>query len=266
MKGVIIMKKGLLTKIATLGLALVMAISPITASAAEKKVVSREDYDTYCTKLNDKYEGDEYWEYQDEEICAMMDKEHLAYIKSLNGCFQPDGRKIYTVLNDSKKTFTKTGKYSVVVGGTSAKKDQGYVVFKAPATGTYKFTFVANKNTVGDAIFIESEYTQRKYKYEGTLKNGPLTYYKHGKKSTKPNCAALLLADGESYASVPLHGGIGDLSGSYISKMQKVYATMKLAKGESIAFVMRSPSAAYNEEVYEAYNFVGANVDIKKIK
>lgn len=260
------MRKGLLTKIATLGLALVMAISPITASAAEKKVVSREDYDTYCTKLNDKYEGDEYWEYQDEEICAMMDKEHLAYIKSLNGCFQPDGRKIYTVLNNSKKTFTKTGKYSVVVGGTSAKKDQGYVVFKAPATGTYKFTFVANKNTVGDAICIEPCNTQRKYKYDDGFNYCKLTYYMHGKKTTKPLCASLLLADGESYASVPLHGGIGDLSDGYVSKMQKVYVTKKLAKGETFSFEMRSPSAAYNEEVYEAYNFVGANVDIEKIK
>ena len=257
------MKKGLLTKIATLGLALVMAISPVTASAAEKKVVSRKDYDNQLRSIRDRYE--DIWDESD-ECYDKLNSDTLAYVKTLNGCFQPDGRKIYTVLNNSKKTFTKTGKYSVVVGGTSAKKDQGYVVFKAPATGTYKFTFVANKNTVGDAIFIESEYTQRKYKYEGTLKNGPLTYYKHGKKSTKPNCAALLLADGESYASVPLHGGIGDLSGSYISKMQKVYATMKLAKGESIAFVMRSPSAAYNEEVYEAYNFVGANVDIEKIK
>lgn len=256
------MKKGLLTKIATLGLALVMAISPITASAAEKKVVSRKDYDNQLRSIRDRYE--DIWDESD-ECYDKLNSDTLAYVKTLNGCFQPDGRKIYTVLNDSKKTFTKTGKYSVVVGGTSAKKDDGTIVFKAPATGTYKFTFVANKNTVGDAICIYPIETQNNYKYDG-YKTCKLTYYLHGKKTTKPNCADLLLADGESYASVPLNGGIGDLSGSYVSKMQKVYLTKKLAKGESFAFRLRSPSASYNEEVYEAYNFVGANVDIAKIK
>lgn len=105
------MKKNFLTKVMTLALAATMALTPVTASA--KTVVTRDQVDQYFI---DNY---------DEETEVTNYKALYDSIASLNGCYQPNGYKIYTTLDNKTVTFKKTGNYAVIVGGKTAKKDQG---------------------------------------------------------------------------------------------------------------------------------------------
>ena len=111
------MKKNFLTKVMTLALAATMALTPVTASAAEKTVVTRDQVDQYFI---DNY---------DEETEVTNYKALYNSIASLNGCYQPNGYKIYTALDNKTVTFKKTGNYAVIVGGKTAKKDQGSFKF-----------------------------------------------------------------------------------------------------------------------------------------
>ena len=137
------MKKNLLTKVMTLALAATMALTPVTASAAEKTVVTRDQVDQYFI---DNY---------DEETEVTNYKALYNSIASLNGCYQENGYKIYTALDNKTVTVKKTGNYAVIVGGKTAKKDQGSFKFVAPKTGTYKFTFSTKNNVAGSQIFIK---------------------------------------------------------------------------------------------------------------
>lgn len=137
------MKKNLLTKVMTLALAATMALTPVTASAAEKTVVTSKEYHSVRVDC------------YDEETEVFDGNRLYDYVASLNGCYQPNGYKIYTALDNKTITFKKTGNYAVIVGGKTAKKDQGSFKFVAPKTGTYKFTFSTKNNVAGGQIFID---------------------------------------------------------------------------------------------------------------
>ena len=262
------MKKNLLTKMVALTLAVVTALTPVTADAATKKVVTREDWAAHCAEVGavtqEVLEND--W-YADEDALVMEEhKKDYAYIKTLNGCYQKDGRKIYCVLNDATKTFTKTGKYSIVAGGVSAKKDQGNVVFKAPKSGTYKFTMSTKNNVIGSDIDVVC-LCNNDYGY----KWGPGKYKYHGKLvpiSKTASCGDALLDDPatDGVACQPNTGTIFDGNGGATSTMKKLYFTAKLKKGQTVKLEIRDSSASYDEPVECAYNFCGMDLDITKIK
>ena len=50
------MKNRVFTKITAMALALVMAVSPVTADAAEKKIVTNDDYKAYLKRIEDEDE------------------------------------------------------------------------------------------------------------------------------------------------------------------------------------------------------------------
>lgn len=75
------MKKNFLTRVITMTMAAVMALTPVTASAAEKKVVTRAEYD----------EAD--FSFFDEENREYDNKGFYNYVKSLNGCYQENGKQ-----------------------------------------------------------------------------------------------------------------------------------------------------------------------------
>ena len=97
------MKKNLLTKMVALTLAVVTALTPVTASAAEKNVVTKAEF------------GEMESSFLNREERTFDNKGWMNYIASLDGSYQENGYKIYTVLNGATKTFKKTGKYSIVV-------------------------------------------------------------------------------------------------------------------------------------------------------
>lgn len=259
------MKKNLLTKMVALTLAVVTALTPITADASTKKVVTRADYDAHCAQVGAEYEAaiEADWNADEEALGMEANQKDYTFVKSLNGCFQKDGRKIYCLLNDAKKTFTKTGKYSIVAGGTSAKKDQGNVVFKAPKSGTYRFTMTTKNNVVGGDIAVAC-YSDSDTGYKWCKR----TYKHKGKTTTNPNCGYALVNDpaDDAPAGTNSHGTIFAGNSGYTSTMTKIYFTTKLKKGQTVELEVRSSDADYNEPKECAYNFCGMDLDITKIK
>lgn len=242
------MKKNLLTKVMTLALAATMALTPVTASAAEKTVVTRDQVDQYFI---DNY---------DEETEVTNYKALYNSIASLNGCYQPNGYKIYTALDDKTITFKKTGNYAVIVGGKTAKKDQGSFKFVAPKTGTYKFTFSTKNNVAGSQIFI---------KQSGNARKGCFfkVNYKAGSKKLTEDTSVLVTYD-PKWSAYATKGG--NVLSRYIndktSSMTKVSGSVKLKKGQFLKYVARHSGAGYDESDDAAYNFTGFDVSITKTK
>lgn len=238
------MKKNLLTKVMTLALAATMALTPVTASAAEKTVVTRDQVDQYFI---DNY---------DEETEVTNYKALYDSIASLNGCYQPNGYKIYTALDNKTITFKKTGNYAVIVGGKTAKKDQGSFKFVAPKTGTYKFTFSTKNNVAGGQIFIDHD--------GGQVVAYKVNYKAGSKKLTKD--ASVLVTDDPEWPAYVTNGR--DVLSHYVndvtSTMTKVSGSIKLKKGQFVKYVARDSGASYDENA--AYNFTGFDVSIKKTK
>ena len=269
------MKKNLLTKMVALTLAVVTALTPVNAEAAKKKVVTRKDWRAVRSALADEVmkalEDD--WYADEDELVMEEHKKSYAYIKSLNGCYQKDGRKIYCLLNDAKKTLKKTGKYSIVAGGVSAKKDQGRVVFKAPKSGPYKFVMTTKNNVVGGDIAVAC-YSDRGYKWcKRTYKHSHLKKckgtYKHVRETTtKPQCGFALIDDPniEGPAATYSCGTVFDSNGGYVSTMKKIYFTTKLKKGQRVELDVRSSGASMDEPKECAYNFCGMDLNITRIK
>ena len=240
------MKKNFLTRVITMTMAVVMALTPVTASAAEKKVVTRAEYD----------EAD--FSFFDEENREYDNKGFYNYIKSLDGCYQENGNKIYTILNGSKKTFKKTGSYSIIVGGKTAKKDEGTFKFVAPKTGTYKFTFTTKDNVAGEQIFIDQY---------GNTEEGcffKVNYKSGSEKITKDT--SVLVTDNPKHRASACKGAnvLSSMQNGKSSKMTKVSGSVKMKKGQYIEYTARSSHAAYDED--EAYNFTGFDVTITKTK
>lgn len=248
------MKKNLLTKVMTLALAATMALTPVTASAAEKTVVTRDQVDQYFI---DNY---------DEETEVTNYKALYNSIASLNGCYQPNGYKIYTALDNKTITFKKTGNYAVIVGGKTAKKDQGSFKFVAPKTGTYKFTFSTKNNVAGGQIFID----QLAANVNGNTKAQIVSFkvnYKAGSKKISHD-ASVLVTDDPKYTAYATKGS--NVLSHYIndktSEMTKVSGSIKLKKGQFVFFTGRDSGAGYDESDDAAYNFTGFDVSIKKTK
>ena len=242
-----IMKKNFLTKVMTLALAATMALTPVTASAAERTVVTRDQFDAY-------------WD------DAVIDEDNADYAKyynsvaSLNGCYQPNGYKIYTALDNKTVTFKKTGNYAVIVGGKTAKKDQGSFKFVAPKTGTYKFTFSTKNNVAGGQIFLKQAHGAR----DNSIKFK--VHYTCGSEVIR-NHVNLYITDDPKYPAYPTLGkGLSRYEDSYSSKMTKASGSIKLKKGQAVMFTGRDSGAGYDESDDAAYNFTGFDVSITKTK
>lgn len=239
------MKKNFLTKVMTLALAATMALTPVTASAAEKTVVTRDQFDsTHMGFYSDDYEEFDSTGYAN-------------YVASLNGCYQPNGYKIYTALDNKTVTFKKTGNYAVIVGGKTAKKDQGSFKFVAPKTGTYKFTFSTKNNVAGGQIFID---------WAGGKVIKFNTSYKLNNKKYKQTSSAVVTNDPKYPAYPTLGKGLSRYEDCWDSEMTKVSGSIKLKKGQFVKYVARDSGAGYDESDDAAYNFTGFDVSIKKTK
>lgn len=247
------MKKNLLTKVMTLALAATMALTPVTASAAEKTVVTRDQVDAY-------------WD------DAVIDEDNADYAKyynsvaSMNGCYQPNGYKIYTALDNKTVTVKKTGNYAVIVGGKTAKKDQGSFKFVAPKTGTYKFTFSTKNNVAGGQISIN----QLDNTVKGNTKAKYMVFKVHytcGSKVLKKDGTLYITDDPKYTAYFPTGKSVlSRYENHYSSAMTNVSGSIKLKKGQFVFFTGRNSGAAYDESDDAAYNFTGFDVSIKKTK
>ena len=239
------MKKNFLTKVMTLALAATMILTPVTASA--KTVVTRDQFDAY-------------WD------DAVIDEDNADYAKyynsvaSMNGCYQPNGYKIYTALDNKTVTFKKTGNYAVIVGGKTAKKDQGSFKFVAPKTGTYKFTFSTKNNVAGGQIFLDQKYAGKDYLMAFKVR------YTCGSEVLKKH-VNLYITDDPKYPAYPTLGkGLSRYEDHYSSSMTKVSGSIKLKKGQAVMFTGRDSGAGYDEGDDAAYNFTGFDVSITKTK
>lgn len=244
------MKKNLLTKVMTLALAATMALTPVTASAAEKTVVTRDQVDQYFI---DNY---------DEETEVTNYKALYDSIASLNGCYQPNGYKIYTALDNKTITFKKTGNYAVIVGGKTAKKDQGSFKFVAPKTGTYKFTFSTKNNVAGGQIFLKQAHgaSDNSIKFK-------VDYRLSAKEQYVKKSPDVVVTDDPEYPAYPTLGkGLSRYEDCWYSEMTKVSGSIKLKKGQFVFFTGRDSGAGYDERDDAAYNFTGFDVSIKKTK
>lgn len=243
------MKKNFLTKVMTLVLAATMALTPVTASAAEKTVVTRDQVDQYFI---DNY---------DEETEVTNYKALYDSIASLNGCYQPNGYKIYTALDNKTVTFKKTGNYAVIVGGKTAKKDQGSFKFVAPKTGTYKFTFSTKNNVAGGQIFLDQHYVGKDYLMSFKVN------YKAGSRKIKKD-VTVLVTDDPKYTAYVTKGSnvLSRYMEDTTSVMTKVSGSIKLKKGQAVMFTGRDSGAGYDESDDAAYNFTGFDVSITKTK
>ena len=239
------MKKNLLTKVMTLALAATMVLTPVTASAAEKTVVTRDQVDQAYTDCLDREER------------TFDNTKYYNYIKSLNGCYQENGYKIYTALDNKTVTVKKTGNYAVIVGGKTAKKDQGSFKFVAPKTGTYKFTFSTKNNVAGGQIFID---------WAGGKVIKFNTSYKLNNKKYKQTSSAVVTNDPKYPAYPTLGKGLSRYEDCWDSEMTKVSGSIKLKKGQFVKYVARDSGAGYDESDDAAYNFTGFDVTITKTK
>ncbi|WP_287643740.1 hypothetical protein [Bacteroides sp.] len=227
----------------TLALAATMALTPVTASA--KTVVTRDQVDQAYTDCLDREER------------TFDNTKYYNYIKSLNGCYQENGYKIYTALDNKTVTFKRTGNYAVIVGGKTAKKDQGSFKFVAPKTDTYKFTFSTKNNVAGGQIFID---------WAGGKVIKFNTSYKLNNKKYKQTSSAVVTNDPKYPAYPTLGKGLSRYEDCWDSEMTKVSGSIKLKKGQFVKYVARDSGAGYDESDDAAYNFTGFDVTITKTK
>ena len=243
------MKKNFIVKVMTLVMAATMVLAPVTASASEKKVVTAKEF------------GEMESSFLNREERTFDNKGWMNYIASLDGSYQENGYKIYTVLNGATKTFKKTGKYSIVVGGKSAKKDEGTVKFVAPKTGTYKFTFSVKENVAGGRVVIGDHNVNINHPVVAKVN------YKNGKGYVTNGKSTLILLASKGCAYLPKTGSLGDYAVKEVtSEMRTITGSVKLKKGQSVVLTARSSSADYNEDSECAYNFVGYDLKITKTK
>lgn len=238
------MRKNFLTKVMTLVLTATMALTPVTASAAEKTIITKDEFnetaDSFLDREERTYDSTGYYN----------------YVSSLNGCYQENGYKIYTALNGKTVTFSKAGNYSVIVGGKSARKDEGTFKFVAPKTGTYKFTFTTKDNVAGDSIFII---------WDAGKVIGVKVNYKAGSRKIT-NDTSILVTNDPKHTAFATKGSnvLSRYMDDKTSTMTKVSGSVKLKKGQYVKYTARQCGAAYDESY--AYNFTGFDLKITKTK
>jgi len=239
------MKKNFVVKVMSLVMAATMVLAPVTASASEKKVVTAKEFKS--SEMS--FYSDDYEEFNS--------KGWMNYVASLDGCYQENGNKIYTALNGKTVTFKKTGNYSVIVGGKTAKKDEGTFKFVAPKTGTYKFTFTTKDNVAGGQIFLD---------WDGGKVISFKVDYRCGSEKIKHHASAYVTNDPDRCAYPTLGKGLSRYEDCYTSEMTKVSGSIKLKKGQSVIYTGRACDASYDEPNSSAYNFTGFDVKITKTK
>ena len=239
------MKKNFIVKVMTLVMAATMALAPVTASASEKKVVTAKEFKS--SEMS--FYSDDYEEFNS--------KGWMNYVASLDGCYQENGNKIYTALNGKTVTFKKTGNYSVIVGGKTAKKDEGTFKFVAPKTGTYKFTFTTKDNVAGGQIFLD---------WDGGKAIKFKTNYRLGSKKYDQTSSVAVTNDLDKCAYPTLGKGLSRYEDCWYSEMTKVSGSIQLKKGQSVIYTGRACDASYDEPNSSAYNFTGFDVKITKTK
>lgn len=182
---------------------------------------------------------------------------YYKYVKSIDGKRQKNGLKIYCALNGKTRTVKKTGKYAIIVGGTTVKKDNGKVKFIAPSSGNYKFTFNVRNNVARDTITI----TQ---KGNGNLINAKVDYSSPYTEIGHISKEKVLLLTAMPDSSAYYWNGKYD----YFSNMRKISGTVYLKRGQYICFKGQySYSIGIDEKLVEAaYNFVGYDLTITKLK
>lgn len=243
------MKKNFIVKVMTLVMAATMVLAPVTASASEKKVVTAKEF------------GEMESSFLNREERTFDNKGWMNYVASLDGCYQENGNKIYTALNGKTVTFKKTGNYSVIVGGKTAKKDEGTFKFVAPKTGTYKFTFTTKDNVAGGQIFLDQHYVGKDY-----LMSFKVDYRVESEKIKRD--VSVLVTNDPNKCAYATKGS--NVLSRYIddktSEMTKVSGSIKLKKGQKVSFTGRACDASYDEPNSCAYNFTGFDVKITKTK
>ena len=239
------MKKNFIVKVMTLVMAATMALTPVTASAAEKKVVTAKEF------------GEMESSFLNREERTFDNKGWMNYVASLDGCYQENGNKIYTALNGKTVTFKKAGNYSVIVGGKTAKKDEGTFKFVAPKTGTYKFTFTTKDNVAGGQIFLD---------WNGGKAIKFKTNYRLGSKKYDQTSSVAVTNDPDKCAYPTLGKGLSRYEDCWYSEMTKVSGSIQLKKGQSVIYTGRACDASYDEPNSSAYNFTGFDVKITKTK
>ena len=240
-----IMKKNFVVKVMSLVMAATMVLAPVTASASEKKVVTAKEFKS--SEMS--FYSDDYEEFNS--------KGWMNYVASLDGCYQENGNKIYTALNGKTVTFKKTGNYSVIVGGKTAKKDEGTFKFVAPKTGTYKFTFTTKDNVAGGQIFLD---------WDGGKAIKFKTNYRLGSKKYDQTSSVAVTNDPDKCAYPTLGKGLSRYEDCWYSEMTKVSGSIQLKKGQSVIYTGRACDASYDEPNSSAYNFTGFDVKITKTK
>ena len=239
------MKKNFVVKVMSLVMAATMVLAPVTASASEKKVVTAKEF------------GEMESSFLNREERTFDNKGWMNYVASLDGCYQENGNKIYTALNGKTITFKKTGNYSVIVGGKTAKKDEGTFKFVAPKTGTYKFTFTTKDNVAGGQIFLD---------WDGGKAIKFKTNYRLGSKKYDQTSSVAVTNDPDKCAYPTLGKGLSRYEDCWYSEMTKVSGSIQLKKGQSVIYTGRACDASYDEPNSSAYNFTGFDVKITKTK
>lgn len=220
-----------------------------------------EDYDTY-----EEYDKafDLYLDQMDvfEEKCLEYEEQgvKLFYqeVLTYDGAYQENGLKIYTVMNNTTKTIKKTGAYSIIVGGTTVKKNQGNVKFVAPSDGTYKIVLDVRENIAAGEdgiVILPYEYTKKHFMPK-------VLYSVNGVYERNPNTADLILVK-EGSAGMYKSGGISDyISASVLSEMRVITGRIEMKKGEYIVLKCRSSEADLNRDY--AYDIAGFDLTITK--
>lgn len=164
------MRKNTMMRVAAIALALVTVLTtfvPVTAQA--KTIVSYDEvYEKMMeTAVTHAMPGDEH------NACYydLSGRKLRPYFDELNGCYQENGLKIYTVFDGSTKTFRKTGAWSILVGGNKKSNNYGIIKFTAPKSGRYKFTLSSKDNVLrGPVCAYETTDNGKKFKddYKGS--------------------------------------------------------------------------------------------------
>jgi len=162
------------------------------------------------------------------------------YFDELNGCYQENGLRIYTVFDGKTKTFKKTGSWSILVGGNKKSNNYGYVKFTAPKAGRYKFTLSSKDNVLRGPVCA----------YE-TTDNG-----KNFKEDYK----------GSDRVFCDKRTGTVEKAGYRKSSARKYVFSVTLKKGQSIKINAFSQEHTTNGHYKVANTYVGFDLKIEKIK